>query len=211
VGIALLAEHLPVSPIFCKGAEKDYSIGSVPYFVITGSIEPRKNHLLLLNVWKELVLREASTAPKLIIVGTRRGRCSEVTDTLDRSRLLKRHVIEVAGLSTPSLHRLLGNACALLMPSFAEGFGLPIIEALALGTPVIASDLPAHREAGGDAATYLSPIDGLGWLSEIQAHVSNRAYYQARVARCRIRTWPEYLRKLDAFLEEIHADATTPS
>jgi glycosyltransferase involved in cell wall biosynthesis len=118
-------------------------------------------------------------------------------------------VIEIGGLSTPGLRRLLSNACALLMPSFAEGFGLPIIEALALGTPVIASDLPAHREAGGESVTYLSPIDGLGWLAAIKAHVKDRARYRARAANCRIRTWPEYLNKLESFLEEVHVGSTS--
>jgi hypothetical protein len=53
------------------------------------------------------------------------------------------------------------------MPSFAEGFGLPVIEALAVGTPVIASDLPAHREVAGDLAVYRDPADGPGWLTDI--------------------------------------------
>jgi glycosyltransferase involved in cell wall biosynthesis len=94
------------------------------------------------------------------------------------------------------------------MPSFAEGFGSPIIEALALGTPVIASDLPAHREAGGPYATYLSPIDGVGWLAAIRSHVQQRSALRAKLANYQVRTWDQYLRRLDPFLLSLHAGAT---
>ncbi len=91
------------------------------------------------------------------------------------------------------------------MPSFAEGFGLPIVEALALGTPVIASDLAAHREAGGSYVTYLHPIDGLGWLSAIRTHVTEQAVLRQRIADYRIWTWPDYLRRIEPFLTSVHA------
>ncbi len=55
----------------------------------------------------------------------------------------------------------------MLMPSFAEGFGMPVVEALAAGVPVICSDIMAHREVGGDAPDYLDPLDGLGWMKAI--------------------------------------------
>jgi glycosyltransferase involved in cell wall biosynthesis len=54
------------------------------------------------------------------------------------------------------------------MPSFAEGFGLPVAEALAAGTPVIASNIEAFREVGGDAIDYVDPLDGHGWLQAVR-------------------------------------------
>jgi glycosyltransferase involved in cell wall biosynthesis len=54
------------------------------------------------------------------------------------------------------------------MPSFAEGYGLPVAEALAAGTPVLASDLPSLRAMAGSAITWLDPVDGLGWLAAIR-------------------------------------------
>jgi glycosyltransferase involved in cell wall biosynthesis len=206
--IPIFSENPPVTPIFALGADHDAELDGVPYFVITGTIEPRKNHLFLLHVWRELVQLEGKAAPKLVVVGTRWRRFEGVTDILERSSVLKDHVIEVSGLSTPGLRRLVSSACGLLMPSFAEGFGSPIIEALALGTPVIASDLPAHREAGGPYATYLSPIDGVGWLAAIRSHVQQRSALRAKLANYQVRTWDQYLRRLDPFLLSLHAGAT---
>ena len=97
-----------------------------------------------------------------------------VFDILDRSKLLRGSIIEVSGLSTPALKRLLDGAIALLMPSFAEGFGLPVAEALAAGVPVIASDILAFREIAGSAAELLDPLDGPAWLKRIRARAQHR-------------------------------------
>jgi glycosyltransferase involved in cell wall biosynthesis len=167
--IPMIARPLPVSPQFLKPAAPDPDLRDIAYFVICGPIEPRKNHLLLLNAWRELAAR-GQDSPRLVIIGSRWRTNNAVTDMLERCTVLRNFVVEVAGLSTPALLRILSGARALLMPSFAEGFGMPIIEALAIGTPVIASDIAAHREAGGSFATYLSPIDGLGWLRAIKSH-----------------------------------------
>ena len=61
----------------------------------------------------------------------------------------------------------MANARAVLMPSLAEGFGLPVIEALAVGTPVLASDLMVHREVGQDFVIYLDPADDVAWFDAI--------------------------------------------
>src|SRR5262249_41515194 len=96
----------------------------VPYFVVLGTIEPRKNHLLLLNVWRQLAERGGPT-PKLVIVGARGWENEQIVDVLDRGLLTRPHVLEVSGLKAAALLRLIKNARALLMPSFAEGYGLP--------------------------------------------------------------------------------------
>jgi len=90
------------------------------------------------------------------------------------------------------------------MPSFAEGFGLPIIEALAVGTPVIASDLPAHREIAGDLAIYRDPTDGPGWLAAICMFADGdgrAAEMRRRVAAYQPATWGQYFLRIERFLK----------
>ena len=75
--------------------------------------------------------------------------------------------------SDAQLSAWLGGARALLMPSFAEGFGLPVIEALRHGTPVIASDLPVFREIAGGLPTFVDPTDADAWKGAIEAFVDD--------------------------------------
>jgi glycosyltransferase involved in cell wall biosynthesis len=137
-----------------------------PYFVCVATIEPRKNHLLLLNIWRRLSER-GGPVPRLVLIGRRGWENENVIDLLDRCPAIRTHVVEEGRVSDDRLHALLGGARALLMPSFAEGFGLPVAEALAAGVAVVCSDLPALREAGGDVPDYLDPLDGLGWLQAV--------------------------------------------
>ncbi|MGH6837134.1 MAG: glycosyltransferase family 4 protein [Methylocella sp.] len=168
-GMPILVAPAPVAPIFWRRDQVDPALADKPYFVTCGTIEPRKNHLMLLHVWRELVCRDGATAPKLVLIGSRGWENENAVDLLQRCASISDHVIEVAGLSTPCLKRLLDGARALLMPSFAEGYGLPIAEALAASVPVIASDIPVFRETAGGRITALSPIDGEGWLETIRA------------------------------------------
>jgi glycosyltransferase involved in cell wall biosynthesis len=202
--IAVAAVPLPVPPLFLKPTEPDGDLRGCPYFVICGAIDPRKNHLLLLNIWRELVGTDGPAAPKLVLVGSRWHTSDAVVNMLERCMVIQDHVIEVAGLTTPALRQLVTGARAVLMPSFAEGFGIPIIEALAQRTPVIASDLASHREVGGKHVTYLSPIDGLGWLSAIRAHtksdLDDRYGPRALVATYRPWTSAEYFCRIEPFI-----------
>lgn len=200
--LPILTAPIPVAPVFSEPAAPDGALAASPYFVMCGTIEPRKNHLLLLHVWREMVRRHGAMAPKLVLVGNRGWKYEAVADLLDRSPLLSDHVIEVSGLSTPALKRLLDQARALLMPSFAEGFGLPVREALAAGTPVIASDIPAFRAIGAPELTLLSPIDGEAWLAAIlgmaeQGREERAAAFGPRAA------WPAYFEKIEAFVSAI--------
>jgi glycosyltransferase involved in cell wall biosynthesis len=147
---------LPTSPIFLEDEPRDHELPEEPYFVQCGTIEPRKNHLMILRLWRELIAKQGNAAPKLVLVGARGWKNRDAVDLLDGCALLKNHVLEVSGLATPSLKRVMKGARALLMPSFGEGYGLPLAEALALGTPVIASDIPVFREIAGDRFTALT-------------------------------------------------------
>lgn len=137
-----------------------------PYFVALGTIEPRKNHSLLLSIWQKLYENRMSETPRLYIVGRRGWNNETVFDQLDTTPFMDDLVFETA-TRDHELSALLANAQALLFPSFAEGFGLPVAEAMSLGCPVICSDLPALHEVGRDFPTYLDPDDEAAWHQAI--------------------------------------------
>lgn len=198
--VAPLPSSLPDRP---SATWQDPALQASPYFVVLGTIEPRKNHLTLLNIWRRMA--ELSTRPpKLVIVGARGWENEQVLDVLDRSERVRPHVIEASGVGDEGLARLIANANALLMPSFAEGYGLPVVEALSLGTPVVASDLPVFHEVSQERAIFRHPIDGSGWLDAIH-HLSDPTCALARQARDQAQafippTWPNYFRSVDTFL-----------
>ena len=133
-----------------------------PYFVSVGTIEPRKNHALLLDVWDAM----GAEAPTLVICGARGWNNAAVFARLD-SRTDTR-VIERAGLSDGAVAALLAGSCGLLFPSFAEGYGLPPVEAAALGVPVVANDLPVIREILGNIPVYVPADDRYLWEKTIK-------------------------------------------
>lgn len=178
----------------------------VPYFVVLGTIEPRKNHLLLLNVWRSLIATYGEVAPHLVVIGQRGWECEQVVDMLERCAVLKGKVVELFGCDDAALANWLAHAQALLFPSFAEGYGIPLVEALALGTPVIASELPVFRELAGDIPEYLDPLDGLGWQRAVMDYASvdspHRLAQLARMAGWEAPSWEAHFARVDAFLDQ---------
>lgn len=178
-----------------------------PYFLLLGTIEPRKNHLLVLNLWREMVRRLGEETPQLIVVGRRGWECEQVVDMLERCEAIHPHLIELNDAPDSQVAALMRGARALLMPSFAEGFGLPVQEALACGTPVIATPLPAIREFAGDIPHYAEAHDGRRWLELIEDFSKpdspERAGQMKRVGQFTGTTWPEHFGRTSQFLETI--------
>ncbi|WP_341319331.1 glycosyltransferase family 1 protein [Paraburkholderia sp. IMGN_8] len=178
-----------------------------PYFVMLGTIEPRKNHWFILHVWRRLVEQLGAAAPKLVVIGRRGWECENVVDMLERCESLKGVVIEEAHCSDEQLHAYLQHAQALLFPSFVEGYGMPLAEAFALKVPVLASDLDVFHEIAEDIPDYLDPLDGPGWLARIQAYARTdspeRSAQLTRIERFREPTWAEHFEHVDRFLETL--------
>jgi glycosyltransferase involved in cell wall biosynthesis len=112
--------------------------------------------------------KESKDLPTLLLVGKRGWNAEAAIAILERSRDISRHIVEVSGLSTPALKRLMDNATALLAPSLSEGFGLPVSEAAAIGLPVIAADIEPYRERARPGVVLVDTLDGMGWLRAIR-------------------------------------------
>jgi glycosyltransferase involved in cell wall biosynthesis len=178
-----------------------------PYFVMLSTIEPRKNHWLILQVWRRLVEQFGASAPRLVVIGQRGWECENVLDLLDRSSVLRGFVFEKTGCSDTDLVNYLRHAQALLFPSFAEGYGLPLVEALSLGVPVIASELPVFREIAQDIPEYLDPLDGPAWLrcitSFCEPESELRSSQLLRMAAFSPPTWSAHFEQFENLLARV--------
>jgi glycosyltransferase involved in cell wall biosynthesis len=177
-----------------------------PYFLAVGTIEGRKNHLLLLKAWQELVAEMSANAPMLVIIGQRGWQAQAVERILESPGELAAHVREMGKCTDAELAAWLKGARALLMPSFAEGFGLPVVEALACGTPVIASDLPVYREIAGDIPTYVRPDDRTGWKEAIRTFIDDGAERERQklaLQDYRPPDWPSHFARVERWLETL--------
>ena len=197
--LPVVVKPIPPDAIFVASRDGDPGLVDTPYFVVCGTIEPRKNHLLLLHVWRELSRQWGARTPKLVVIGRRGWENENVVDLLDRSHELRRHVIEMGGMPTADVARLMAGARALLMPSFAEGYGLPIVEARAAGTPVIAADIPVFREVA-PGATFRPPLDGIGWLEAIKFHADRRVTSRPTVDPGSL---SDYFSEIEAFIQSL--------
>ena len=203
VDVALLGtEPLPAGKAEPKGERG-------PYFVCLGTIEPRKNHLLLLHLWRHMAeTMAADTIPRLVVIGRRGWENEQVVDLLERCPALVDHVEELSGCSDARLAGLLRGARALLMPSFAEGYGMPVAEALSVGTPVVCSDIAALREVGGIVPDYLDPLDGPGWRAAILDHAQQGRRHRTQIARLskwHAPTWDDHIAIVAAAVGRLHA------
>jgi glycosyltransferase involved in cell wall biosynthesis len=129
------------------------------YLLSVGTIEPRKNHLQLFAALETL---GDKAVPPLVVAG-RKGWEYEPILRAAQPLITRGRVILLDYVPEDLLPGLYAGASAVLYPSWSEGFGLPVLEALAAGRPVVASRIPAHLEVAGDTATLIDPAstDGL--------------------------------------------------
>jgi glycosyltransferase involved in cell wall biosynthesis len=177
-----------------------------PHFIVIGTIEGRKNHSLLLHIWKNLIRTHRDETPLLVIVGQRGWEANHAIAMLDRATDLRGHVLELTRCGDTEMAALIAGARALLMPSFAEGFGLPVAEALETGTPVIASDLPVFREFAGDIPTYLDPLDGPAWETAIMSFTGDATERRRQLQAMqgyKAPGWADHFRSVDEWLSQL--------
>jgi len=178
-----------------------------PYFITVGTIEGRKNHILLLRIWERLARRYGPKSPLLLIVGQRGWEAEPVFDRLDRDAKLRGHVLEMNECSDAELAAHMSAARALLFPSFTEGYGLPMIEALGLGVPVIASDLPVFREIGGAIPEFIDPVDKDSWEAAILDFAKTgsdaREEQLRRITSFRLPTWSDHFEAVERWLASL--------
>ncbi len=147
-----------------------------PYILYVGSIEPRKNLLRLLQAYARL--REVAPQWRLVIVGARNIWLSSPL-ILEIDKMSLKPWVQFTGFIPESdLPALYNGADLFAFPSLYEGFGLPVLEAMRCGTPVVTSNLSSLPEVAGDAAILVDPYDVEAIASAMQRALTDPALAQ---------------------------------
>jgi glycosyltransferase involved in cell wall biosynthesis len=154
---------------------------SVGYLLFVGTLEPRKNVAGLLEAYGRLAARNPQ-APPLVLVGRTVPASASILAALERPPFVGRvrHRGYIPDEERPGLY---SGATALILPSFAEGFGLPVLEAMTVGVPVITSDRGSLPEVVGDAGLLVSPTDPEELAAAMQRVVSDGKFAASLGAR----------------------------
>jgi glycosyltransferase involved in cell wall biosynthesis len=184
-------------------------------FVSIGTIEARKNHVHLLRVWSLLAERMGESTPQLVLAGAWGLHAGPVRAMLRADAHLRRRVEVRAGLDDVQLAQLLSGARGVLLPSLAEGFGLPLSEALSSGLPVIASDLPCFHEVGQGIPALLAPDDVAGWADLVQDFCHKGPEHQRQLGLLgsyRTPTWAGHFAAFNQWMDSLVplADGRSP-
>ncbi len=171
------AVHLGPGPVAAAGDDVSLPADTPPRYVLhVGTIEPRKNLAVLLDAWRRLLERGAEPPP-LVLCGRFGWKTQElegeISAATDEGWL--HHFGYLAEEEVAALYR---HALVVVLPSIYEGFGLPAVEAMSVGAPLVASDIPVLREVGGDAAVYVPPREPEAWadaLADLLADEARRA------------------------------------
>ncbi|MEO0117361.1 MAG: glycosyltransferase family 1 protein [candidate division WOR-3 bacterium] len=133
-----------------------------PYILNVGTLEPKKNHIILLKAFKKLKVDW-----DLVIIGKKGWKSESFFSTLKELKLSER--VKILGyLPAEDLPLFYAGAEIFVFPSLYEGFGLPVLEAMACGTPVICSNVSSLPEIGGDAVLYFNPHSVEELVSQIE-------------------------------------------
>ncbi|MBC8162753.1 MAG: glycosyltransferase family 4 protein [Roseiflexaceae bacterium] len=154
---------------------------TTPYILYVGTLEPRKNIVRLIRAWHALRRRNA-VPHTLVLVGARGWQYEPIFRVIEELGC-RDEIIFTGYVPAAHLPALYSAADALMFPSLAEGFGLPLVEAMACGTPVLASLAPALVEIAGGAAQHADGTSVAALSTALEQLLTDRALHQALRAR----------------------------
>ena len=177
-----------------------------PFIFFLGNVEPRKNLLRLIKAFTQLK-RERKIEHHLVIGGSRSWNYPELAELCKHSGIME-HIKFVDYINEDDLIGLYQASSLFVFPSLYEGFGLPILEAMACGVPVITSNLSSMPEVGGDAVYYINPYSEEEIANAIYYVLSNQEVWQELRQRgfeqVRRFSWRRTAEETRQVFEELH-------
>lgn len=176
--------HLPLPAEGLAGTRQKYRLPS-QYFLFLGTLKPSKNLEGLIEAYS-LLCRWKKNVPGLIIAG-KKGWLYESIFAKARELVLKNKIIFTGFVPDGEVPFLLGGASVFVLPSFWEGFGIPVLEAMAVGTPVVAADVASLPEVVGKAGLLVDPRS-----PSIMAHGLWQAFEERKNLSAAGKIWVEH-------------------
>lgn len=162
--------------------KEKYAIPTRHYFFFMGTIEPRKDIPTLIKAY-ELLPQEIRDTYSLVLSGGMGWKSEESFEAIKSASQKGLNVIYTGYVDNEDKPALYHYAASYIMPSLYEGFGMPILEAAASKTPIIASDIPVLREAGGEGALYFEPKNATELSKVMASIVENDALTQELIKK----------------------------
>ena len=163
----VIVTELAASEMFYKSSDKEYnkyiqhkySIPNLPYILSLCTLEPRKNILTAIRSFAKMIEQEHIADLNLVLVGTKGWNFDQIFEEIDNSKKLKNRIIITGFIPDQDLAAIYSDALFFVYPSFYEGFGLPPLEAMRCGIPVITSNTSSLPEVVGNAGIMIEPTD----------------------------------------------------
>lgn len=166
-----ISTPIPPDDIYFKKSSKEihqkYNIPTKKYIYFIGTIEPRKNVTTLINAYISLP-SDIKEEYSLVLAGGYGWKTGPIREVLQDALDTKENIIHIGYIDQEDASSLHQKASLFIQPSTYEGFGMPILEAMASETPVLTSDIPVFREVGGDAVLFSDPHNHLSFTNNIK-------------------------------------------
>jgi glycosyltransferase involved in cell wall biosynthesis len=173
----------PATDAAVQRVRERHALHDRPYLLWAGTLQPRKNVRVLLDALERL---DPEAVPHRLVLAGPQGWKPDDEDGAAARRLGDR-VRLLGAVERTELFALFAGADAFAFPSRHEGFGIPVLEAMAQGTPVVCADIPALREVAGDAAIFVPPDDLDGWVDALHSTLTDPGFRAGLEARGRER------------------------
>ncbi len=195
VSVVPLAHEFPGAPrkeTRLRPPKELAELADAPFVLCVGTVEVRKNHLLLLSVWEELEAELGARLPKLVIAGRRGWKAEAALRKLDALPRCGR-IVFVEAPSDAALRWLYSASLFTILPSLFEGWGLPVGESLWFGKACAASNTSSIPTVGGDLCVYFDPRDPAAIKAAVRRLLDSdvRRSLEAKIGAAKLRTWAE--------------------